>query len=206
MELFRQINIPDTMEKADNYKSDPSNPIPSISGHSLLGGAADQRINEIRSDILVYNSPILEEEVEVTGYIKASIYASTSCTDTDFFMKLIDVNPDGVAYNISSGGRRARYLKNGRTNPQALNPGEIIKWDIELKATSNIFKKGHRIRIEISSTDFPNTDINPNCFIDLSKCTKKNYLIADQTIYHDKDYPSMIELPIIPLKRKKKLY
>lgn len=194
---------PIDIEKEDHYQSDPSNPVQSISGHSLSGGSADQRVIELRSDVLVYTSDVLEEDIEVIGYIKATIYASTLATDTDFFVKLIDVNEEGVAYNISQGGRRGRYLKKGRTSPEALIPGNIEEWNIELKATANVFKKGHKIRIEIASSDFFNRDINPNNFVDLTTATKKDYVIAKQTIYHDINHPSMIELPIIPIEHKR---
>ena len=194
---------PTNNEKADHYLSDPSNPIPSISGHSLTGGSIDQIINESRNDILVYTSSTLEEDIEIIGYIKATIYASTSANDTDFFVKLIDVTPEGIAYNISQGGRRGRYLKKGRTSPMALIPENIEEWNIELKATGNVFKKGHKIRIEIASSDFCNRDINPNKFVDLKTATKKDYIIAQQTIYYDVDHPSMIELPIIPKEHKR---
>ena len=90
--------LPTKEESPDHYESDPSNPINSISGHSLLGGSADQRINEIRKDVLVYTSSELKEDLEVIGYINSTIYASTSATDTDFFVKLIDVTTDGIAY------------------------------------------------------------------------------------------------------------
>ena len=103
--------FPTKDENPDHYESDPSNPINSISGHSLLGGSADQRINEMRKDVLVYTSSELKEDLEVIGYINAMIYASTSAKDTDFFIKLVDVTTDGIAYNVTQGGRRGRYLK-----------------------------------------------------------------------------------------------
>ena len=103
--------FPTKDENPDHYESDPSNPINSISGHSLLGGSAEQRINEMRKDVLVYTSSELKEDLEVIGYINAMIYASTSAKDTDFFIKLVDVTTDGIAYNVTQGGRRGRYLK-----------------------------------------------------------------------------------------------
>ena len=195
--------LPKKEENPDHYESDPSNPINSIGGHSLLGGSVDQRINEIRKDVLVYTSLELKEDLVFIGYGNATIYESTSETDTDFFIKIIDLTLEGKAYNVTQCGRRRRYLKNGRTSPEALTPGKIEKWCIELYATGYVVKKGHKIRVEISCNDFINREINPNQFMDLSKVTKKDYIIAKQTIYHDEDDPSMIKLPVFPAEYKR---
>lgn len=186
----------------DTYMSDPANPVSIGGSNSLIGGQADQRPAEMRPDVLCYTTEVLKEDVEVTGYVRATLYAATSATDTDFFMKLVDVCPDGICYNIISGGRRGRYLKNGRTKPEALTPGEINEYQIELHSTSYVFKKGHKIRVDICSTDAMNFDINPNAFIDLNTATKEDYVVATQTIYHDAAHPTMIELPIVPANRE----
>lgn len=190
--------IPGKDEAPDCYMSDPSNYIKIGGGHSLTGGQADQRAAETRSDVLCYTSPELEEDMEVTGYVRATLYAATSATDTDFFMKIVDVCPDGNCYNVLTGGRRGRYLKHGRSNPTALTPGEINEYQIELHSTSYVFKKGHKIRVDICSTDAGNFDINPNAFIDLNTATRADYVVAAQTVYHDADHPAVIELPVIP--------
>nr|WP_302053992.1 CocE/NonD family hydrolase [Sphingomonas tagetis] len=182
---------------ADRYRADPADPVISLGGHGVSGGPVDQQPNAARRDILVYTTAPLGEDVEVTGNIRATIHAASSATDTDWFVKLIDVFPDGEAYNIVNGGARARY-RVSRTEPVALTPGDVVAYDIDLHATSNVFKKGHRIRLEISSSDFPNADLNPNAFIDLSEATPNDYVVAEQAIFHDAARPSFVELPIIP--------
>lgn len=189
-------------EPSDRYRSDPAAPVKSLGGHGVTGGPVDQRPNETRQDILVYSTEPLSEDVEVTGAVSATVHAASSATDTDWFVKLIDVFPDGRAYNIVNGAVRARY-RHSRTVPSPLTPGEIVAYQIDLHTTSNVFKKGHRIRVEISSSDFPNADINPNQFIDLSSATASDYVVAEQTVFHDASRPSSITLPIIPLGRER---
>ena len=186
-------------EATDNYQYDPADPVCSLGGTSVLaGGMADQRNVELRPDVLVYTTPELQEDVEVTGTINGVVYAATSAEDTDFFMTLLDVCPDGNVYNVVQGGRRGRYIKNGRSNPEALIPGEINAFEIDLYATSYVFKKGHQIRVEVTSSSAFLRDVNPNAFVDLNTCTKDDYVVAAQTVYHDEDYASYIELPVIP--------
>lgn len=187
---------------ADHFRSDPADPIRSLGGHSVNGGATDQRPNAHRQDILVYTTEPLEEDVEVTGEVSATVYAASSATDTDWFVRLIDVFPDGIAYNILSGGTRARYRKS-RTAPEALTPDEVVAYKIDLSSTSNIFKKGHKIRVEIACSDFPNYDRNPNSFVDLASATISDFVVAEQTIFHDASRPSSITLPIIPAERER---
>lgn len=194
---------PKSTESADSYMSDPSSPVPSLGGHGLFGGPRDQQMNERRSDLLTYSTPPLSEDVEVTGHVRAMLYASSSATDTDWHIKLIDVFPDGRAYNITNGAVRARYRKS-RTAPTALTPSSVEAYDVDLWSTSIVFRKGHRIRVEIASSDYPNTDLNPNRFIDLSKATQNDYVVAHQKIFHDAAHPSSIELPIIPAERPRK--
>lgn len=194
------VEKPTTTERADSYLSDPSNPVPSLGGHVLFGGPRDQQVNERRTDVLVYSTPPLREDVEVTGHVRATLYASSSATDTDWHVKLIDVFPDGRAYNIVNGAVRARYRKS-RTAPTALTPGSIEAYDVDLWSTSIVFPKGHCIRVEIASSDYPNSDLNPNQFIDLSDATAKDYIVARQKIFHDATHPSSIELPVIPAGR-----
>lgn len=195
---FLSEELPGTDEAPDNYMYDPANPIMNPGGHSLVGGQCDQRFVEMRPDVLCYTTGILAEDVDVTGYVRATLFAVTSAEDTDFIMKLVDVCPDGNCYNVLTGGRRGRYLKNGRSNPTPLIPGEINTYQIELHAICCTFQKGHRIRVEICSSDALNFDINPNAFIDLNKAKKEDYVVAAQTIYHDAEHPSFIELPVIP--------
>lgn len=193
---------PRDSEPTDTYRADPSDPIKSLGGHGLSGGPVDQRPNAHRRDILVYTTEPLEEDIEVTGHVSATVYAASSATDIDWFVKLIDVFPDGTAYNILNGGVRGRY-RHSRLYPAPLTPGEVVAYDVDLQATSNVFKKGHRIRVEISSSDFPNYDLNPNSYVDLSDCGPEDYVVADQTVFHDAARPSSIELPVIPQSRER---
>ncbi|MGE0387437.1 MAG: CocE/NonD family hydrolase [Gammaproteobacteria bacterium] len=193
-------DAPEPFEPADQYRSDPASPIRSLGGHGVTGGPVDQRPNGHRRDILVYSTEPLRDDVEVTGYVSATVHAASSATDTDWFVKLIDVFPDGRSYNIVSGAARARY-RHSRTAPAPLTPGEVVAYQVDLHATSNVFKKGHRIRVEISSSDFPNADLNPNRFMDLSIATAADHVVAEQTVFHDASRPSAIDLPIIPMDR-----
>ena len=185
-------------EEADTYSYDPADPIIVPGGHQVMGGCTDQRTAEVRSDVLVYNGMILEEDLEVTGNIQAVLYASTSAEDTDFIVKLTDVCPDGNSYLVSSGGRRGRYLLNGRTNPTPLKPGEIYEYTIKMRSTSYVFKKGHQIRVDVCSSDLNNYDRNPNTMAVLSTASKDDFVVAVQKVYHDKAHASRIELPVIP--------
>jgi uncharacterized protein len=193
---------PSGSEGPDSYIYDPEKPLPSLAGHSLFGGSRDQQANERRADVLVYATPPLTEDVEVTGHVRATLYAASSATDTDWHLKLVDVFPDGRAFNVANGAVRARY-RLSRTKPTPLSPGKVEVYELDLWSTSNVFEKGHRIRVEIASSDFPNTDLNPNKFIDLSTATAKDYVVAHQTVFHDASRPSSIELPIIPAKRSR---
>jgi putative CocE/NonD family hydrolase len=153
--------------------------------------------------MLIYSTPQLTENVEVTGEITATLYAASSARDTDWWMKLIDVAPDGKAYILSQGVVRARY-RYSRTEPSPLTPGKIEKYAVNMWATSNVFKKGHRIRVEVTSSNFPYADRNPNAFVDLAKATEKDFTTASQSVYHEGKYSSYVELPIIPQSRIRK--
>lgn len=184
---------------ADTYIYDPSNPVPTRGGNILpakLGpGPVDQAPLASRDDILVFSTPTLEQDTEVTGPITVTLYASSSALDTDFTAKLVDVHPDGKAYNIADSIIRARY-RNSFEKPELLEPGKVYPFTIDLLATSNLFKKGHRIRVDISSSNFPRFDRNPNtghAFGEDAELRK-----ATQTIHHSRQYPSHITLPIIP--------
>jgi len=189
-------------EPTDHYTSDPDNPVVAMQEHSLIGGSNDHSANEQRPDVLCYTTPVLVEDVEVTGWIKATVYAATTATATDFIMKLMDVYPDGRSMNLVTGGIRGRYRKD-RRKPEALVPGQVEKFEIAMRATANVFKKGHRIRVELMSSNAGLYDVNPNQFIDLRTCTEKDYVTAEQTIYHDVEHPSSITLPIIPVSHKR---
>jgi putative CocE/NonD family hydrolase len=190
-------------EAADHFVYDPANPVPTIGGPlccdstHLQPGARDQRSVEGRSDVLVYSTPVLAEDVEVTGPITLKLFASSSAIDTDFTGKLVDVGPDGFAQNLTEGIVRAR-LRESNTKPQFLNPGQVYELAVDLWSTSNVFRKGHRIRLEISSSNFPRFDRNPNTGEDLRSA--KNLVSATNNIFHDADHRSALMLPIVPIQ------
>jgi putative CocE/NonD family hydrolase len=155
----------------------------------------DQRIIEKRDDVLVYSTPPLKEAVEVTGPLSVKLYASSTAKDTDFTAKLVDVHPHGYAQYIQEGIIRARYRESGE-NPSLIDLGKIYDYTIDLWATSNLFKTGHKIRVEISSSNFPRFDRNPNTGHRFGMDAET--ITATQTIYHNAQHPSHILLPIIP--------
>jgi putative CocE/NonD family hydrolase len=162
----------------------------------LRVGVVDQRPIEYRPDVLIFTSPPLEESVEVTGPIQVILYASSTARDTDFICRLIDVRPDGIAFNITEGIIRARFRDSIWGPPKPMVPGEIYKFDIELEPTSNVFKRGHQIRVHVTSSSFPLWDRNPNT--GHRQGMDSEMLVAEQTIYHDVNHPSHIQLPVIP--------
>jgi len=193
-------------EPSDKYIYDPSDPVPSIRGGTgARGGVSsdpvDQRVNEKRMDVLCYTSEVLKEDIEVVGPVKIILYASSSAQDTDFCGKLVDVHPNGAAYNVcyaASGLITARFRESVE-KPSFIAPGKVYEYEIKLRPTGNVFKKGHRIRVEISSSDFPIFNRNLNAGKD--PYTSTDSVEAHQTIYHDKEHPSHIVLPIIEEKR-----
>ncbi|MGE8079629.1 CocE/NonD family hydrolase [Peribacillus loiseleuriae] len=189
-------------EPVDTFVYDPANPVPSNGGGTLFSGVntmgpLDQREIEKRDDVLVYTSEPLEQALEVTGPIKVKLWAKTDAQDTDFAAKLIDVMPDGRAYNLTDGIVRAAY-RTGRKQEEAINE-KIVQYEIDLWATSNVFLPGHQIRVEISSSNFPRFDVNFNNGTTMLDGTK--YTTAHQTIYHNEEYPSHILLPVIPCNK-----
>jgi len=148
-----------------------------------------------RSDVLVFQTPPLEKDVEVTGFIHARIYAESSAVDTDFTAMLTDVEPSGYSRLLTDGIVRARY-RNSTTKAEPIEPGKIYEYDIDLWATSNLFKAGHRIRVAISSSNFPRFDRNLNTGEPALGATR--ILKAQQKLYHDAAHPSALVLPVIP--------
>ncbi len=186
--------------QSDVFIYDPGNPVPSVGGqrgtsYGTPAGAIDQAPVELRNDVLVYTTPVLEKDIEVTGPIAIVLYVSSSAKDTDFTSKLVDVYPDGTAYNIQQGIFRARY-REGFTKKVWMEKGGVYKVQIDLDATSNTFKEGHRIRVQVSSSDFPLFERNLNT--GGNNYDETEWLIAENTIHHSKQYPSHIVLPIIP--------
>ena len=185
---------------ADRFRYDPNDPVPSVGGNNCCGtptaaGPRDQRKIEGRQDVLVYTSDVLQEELEVTGPVKVVLYASSDAVDTDFVAKLVDVYPDGTTYNMAEGVVRARY-RESLSKPSPLKPGQIYRYDIDLVGTSVAFLKGHRIRVHVTSSHFPQFDRNPNTGATFG--TTADVKVAQQTVYHDAERPSHIVLPVIP--------
>jgi len=184
----------------DRYSYDPKNPVLSVSSRTsgarggLPQGSVDNRAVETRSDVLVYTSETLSEGLEVTGPVRARIYFSTDVEDTDITVKLLDVLPDGRAHNITEGIARAKY-RNSYRSPDPLEPGEIYALDVELFPTSNWFAPRHRIRVEVSSSDFPNFARNLG---HINSDTGSEIRAARTQIHHSPEYPSHIVLPVVP--------
>lgn len=187
-------------EPPDQYVYDPRNPAPTAGGAVCCTpkifpwGPMDQRPVERRRDVLVFSSEPLVTDIEVTGPVRVVLYASTTAPDTDFTAKLVDVFPDGVARNLTDGILRLRYRKS-LEKPELAEPGKVYKLTIDAGVTSNVFLKGHRIRLEISSSNFPRFDRNPNTGAPVADETRLRKAL--QTIYHDKERPSHVLLPVV---------
>jgi putative CocE/NonD family hydrolase len=189
--------VPPGDEPADSYIYDPDDPVPTAGGNTLIipFGVADQGPVEDRQDVLVYTSQPLERDLEITGPIKVYLFAASTATDTDFTAKLVDVRPNGYAQNLQDGIVRARYRASAG-QPSFIQPGQVYEYTIDLWATSHVLKPGHRIRVEISSSNFPRFDRNPNTGAPIGVDTRLE--IARQTVHHSTEYPSHIVLPVIP--------
>ena len=188
---------PGAEEPADTYVYDPRDPAPTLRGNTLMipHGVADQRPAESRPDVLVYTSEPLARDLEITGPIKVQLFAASSAPDTDFTAKLVLVRPDGYAQNLQDGIIRARYRTSAR-QPSFITPGQVYEYSIDLWATSQLCLAGHRLRVEISSSNFPRFDRNPNTGAPLGLDARLE--TARQTIRHTAEYPSHILLPVIP--------
>src|ERR1700688_1673369 len=185
----------------DQFTYDPMNPVPSYggnvccTGNAVIGGAFDQRKMEARADILVYTSEPLKAGTEVSGPIEATLYVSSDAKDTDFTVKLIDVYPDGTAYNLDETIQRLRY-RDGYEKPLVwMESGKVYKVTLQPMTTSNFFPAGHRIRIEVSSSNFPRFDRNLNT-------GGNNYdevkgVVAHNSIHHSSQYPSQVTVTVV---------
>jgi putative CocE/NonD family hydrolase len=187
-------------EPADRFVYDPTTPVPSLGGQSCCtgtdkeAGGYDQSENEMRHDILVYTSPVLEEGVEVTGRLEVVLHVSSSARDTDFTAKLVDVYPDGRTFNIQEGALRMRY-REGYSKKLVMSPDEIYQVRLDLHATSNYFGPGHRIRLEVSSSNFPRWDRNLNT--GGNNYDETAWEVAVNTVHHSNQHPSYVVLPVI---------
>ncbi len=186
---------------ADRYTYDPADPVPTAGGPlccdpvHLPAGPRDQREVENRKDVLVYSTGALDQDVEVTGPISLDLFAKSSAVDTDFTAKLVDVWPNGFAQNLTEGILRARY-RNSTSAADRLVPGKVYEYKIDLWSTSNVFLKGHRIRLEVSSSNFPRFDRNLNTGKDAASSSE--FVRAENAILHDREHPSALLLPVVP--------
>jgi putative CocE/NonD family hydrolase len=211
--------LPTASAGSTSFQFDPAHPVPTIGGNIssgggiLLQGAYDQRGGahvwnvpqpiplSARNDVLVFQTEPLAEDLEVTGEIEVKLWVSSSASDTDFKAKLIDVYPASVDFpggfdlNIGDGIRRARF-RDSLSKEVLMEPGKIYPLSIKLYPTANIFKRGHRIRLDIASSNFPRFDINPNTGEALND--NRRTQIATNTVHHDADHPSHIVLPVVP--------
>ncbi|MGC1676494.1 MAG: CocE/NonD family hydrolase [Candidatus Binataceae bacterium] len=188
-------------EPPDSFLYNPLDPAPTAGGGlccypaALSGGAFDQAAVETRSDVLVYSTELLAEDLEVIGPITLTLDASSSAPDTDFTAKLVDLGPCGLAKNLTDGIIRARY-RESQSQTKLLTPGKIAEFKIDMWSTANVFKAGHRIRLEVSSSNYPRFDPNPNTGHDLFADAEVRP--AMQTVMHDRGFASHLTLPIVP--------
>lgn len=187
-------------EPADGFVYDPHYPVQTNGGNNCCApqispwGPYDQWAVEIRSDVLCYTSEPLTEDLEVTGPIKLVLYAATNGLDTDWTAKLVDVAPSGYAKNLCDGIILARY-RESMTTPTLLTPNQIYQYEINVGVTGNVFRKGHRIRLEVYSSNFPRFDRNLNTGGSFGH--ESELRSAQQTVYHERAYPSHLLLPVI---------
>jgi len=197
---LRELGPQSARRAPDQFVFDPQNPVPTTGGAICCNpkvfpwGPMDQRTVEQRRDVLVYTTAPLKKDVEVIGPVQVVLYAATSARDTDFTAKLVDVFPDGRAQSLTDGILRLRYRKS-LEKAELAAPGEICKLTIDAGVTGNVFQKGHRIRMEISSSNFPRFDRNPNTGRPIADETELRK--ASQTIYHDARRPSQVVLPVV---------
>jgi uncharacterized protein len=192
-------------EPADAFRFDPRDPAPTIGGPTSLpgrflrtnAGPLDQRPLEGRGDVLVYTSEPLPRDLEVTGPLSLTLHAATSARDTDFVAKLCDVQPDGLSRILAEGVLRARF-REGLQRECAVEPGRPYEYLLDLKATSNVFRGGHRIRLLLTSSSFPRFDRNAGTGRPLGEDREEDLVAAQQTVFHDAQRASSLVLPVVP--------
>ena len=195
------LEAPPASDNPDRFEYDPMNPVPSLggnvccTGNAITAGSFDQRKNETRQDILVYSTEPLKEGIEVSGPIEVTLYVSSDAKDTDFTVKLIDVYPDGRAFNLDETIQRMRY-RNGYDKPNVwMQAGNVYKVVLGPMTTSNYFEKGHRIRIEVSSSNFPRFDRNLNT--GGRNWDESKGVVARNAVHHSRQYPSEVKLTVV---------
>ncbi|MFE5287822.1 CocE/NonD family hydrolase [Nocardia sp. NPDC056611] len=192
---------PKDPQQPDRFEYDPLNPVPSAGGHSCCGassgpqGPVDQFVVEQRSDVLTYTTAPMPGDTEITGPVRMTLWAASSAPDTDFTAKLVAVAPDGSTVNLNNGIIRAAF-RDSLERPAPIVPGQPYRYSIDIWPTSYLVKAGYKIRVEVSSSDFPQFAPNPNTGDPFGENT--NTQVATQTVYHDPEHPSALVLPIIP--------
>jgi putative CocE/NonD family hydrolase len=190
-----------TAAAQDELHYDPCDPVATAGGALLpslpgLVGPVDQRVVDHRNDVLCYTGPVLTEPVEVTGFVELKVFVSSTAVDTDITAKLVDVFPDGKAINLCDGILRLRY-RNDLSRPELMTPGEVYEVTVLMSVTSNVFLPGHRIRLDISGSNFPHYDRNSNTGGVISSEALEDMVVADNTVHHGGAYPSRLILPTI---------
>jgi uncharacterized protein len=187
---------------ADHFAYDPKYPVPTMGGNMCCNailvpeGAQDESTVEMRKDVLVYTSKPLVKDQAVIGTVTADFWAISSAPDTDFTVKLVDVHPDGLTHNVADRVIRASLRRGSKLPPELIAPGAAYEYSLEVGNTATMLRAGHKIRVEISSSNFPHYGRNLNTGLSDNKTSKT--AIAHQTILHDSEHPSYIQLPIAP--------
>ena len=187
----------------DSFVYDPRDPVPSLGGglccltlgFYFRSGVQDQSTLELRNDVLVYTSGPLVQDLAVIGPVTVKLWATSSAPDTDFTAKLVDVHPDGFAQDVLNRVVRARFRKGSKLPPELIEPGRAYEYEIDMGATANVFRAGHRVRLDVSSSKFPHLARNHNTGKD--PATDAGFELATQTIHHDADRPSYVELSVV---------
>jgi putative CocE/NonD family hydrolase len=190
-----------TAESADGFRYDPRDPLHTAGGALLpnvpgLIGPVDQRAVDGRPDVLCYTGPVLSDPVEVTGFVELKVFVSATTVDTDITAKLVDVFPDGKAINLCDGILRLRY-RNSLSEPELMTPGQVYEVTVPMSVTSNVFLPGHRIRLDVSGSNFPHYDRNSNTGGVISSEALEDMVVTDTTVHHGGTRPSRLVLPVI---------
>jgi putative CocE/NonD family hydrolase len=186
---------PGSDDRSDHFVYDPRDPVMSLMRADSQAAPVDQSPHDHRRDILVYQTPPLDEDIEVMGPVTLKLWAATNCPDTDWTAKLAVVLADGLCVNLTYGIMRARY-RDGYDRPALLEPGKPCEYSMNLNPIGILFKRGQRIRLYVSSSDFPNFDRNHNTGRDY--WSDAELRVARQTVFHDASMPSRLLLPVIP--------
>jgi putative CocE/NonD family hydrolase len=195
------VASPPAADKPDSFTYDPMNPVLSYggnvccTGNAIQAGAFDQRKMEAREDVLVYTSELFKEGIELSGPIEPTLYVSSDAKDTDFTVKIVDVYPDGTAYNLDESIQRARYREGYDRPAVSMEPGKVYKVTLQPLTTSNYFEAGHRLRLEISSSNFPRFDRNLNS--GGNNYDEDKGVVAHNSVHHSKQYPSQVVVTVV---------